>query len=110
MASHKIRKNDSVVVISGAYKGKVSTVLEVNAEKQTVLLKDINKKTKHIKPNQQNTEGGVEIKEFPIHISNVALLVKKGTASTPATYSRVGFQFDKNGKKQRLVKKTGKTF
>ncbi|MBU4691337.1 50S ribosomal protein L24 [Mycoplasma zalophi] len=110
MASQKIRKNDTVVVISGAYKGKVSTVLALDPKNNLVTLKDVNKKTKHIKPNQQNQDGGIEIKEFPIHISNVAILVKKGTASTPATYSRVGFSIDKNNKKQRVVKKTNKTF
>ncbi|MGX9340792.1 50S ribosomal protein L24 [Mycoplasma sp. 128] len=108
MASQKIRKNDTVVVISGAQKGKVSTVLAIDPVKQLVTLKDVNKKTKHHKPSQQKNEGGIEIKEFPIHISNVAILVKKGTATTPATYSRVGFKVDKNGKKERIVVKTQK--
>ncbi|MBN0919179.1 50S ribosomal protein L24 [[Mycoplasma] gypis] len=109
MASQKIRKNDTVVVIAGKQKGKVSSVLSIDPVKQTVLLKDVNKKTKHNKPSQTNQDGGIEIKEFPIHISNVAILVKKGTATTPATYSRVRFQADKNGSKQRVVVKTQKT-
>lgn len=110
MASHKIRKNDTVVVISGKYKGKVSTVLAMDPKTNKVLLKDVNKKTKHLKPSQEKQDGGIEIKEFPIHVSNVAILVKKGTSTTPASYSRVGFNVDKNGNKQRVMKKTNKAF
>lgn len=103
----KIRKNDEVIVISGSHKGKTGQVLEVFPKTQKVTIKDINKVTKHVKPSQQKNEGGIETFEAPIHISNVALLVKKASKDKPASYSKIGIQI-KDGKKVRIVKKTGK--
>ena len=76
MASTKIKKNDLVVILSGKDKGKTGAVLETNYKKQTVIVKDVNKKTKHHKPSQENQEGKIEKKEFPIHISNVMRKIK----------------------------------
>ncbi|UWD34300.1 50S ribosomal protein L24 [Mesomycoplasma molare] len=104
----KIRKNDEVIVISGSNKGKIGQVLEVYPKTQKVIVKDVNKKTKHNKPSQTKNEGSIEVKEFPIHVSKVALLVKKATKDKPAQYSKIGYKLI-NGKKVRVVKKTGKT-
>ena len=97
MASTKIKKNDLVVILSGKDKGKTGAVLETNYKKQTVIVKDVNKKTKHHKPSQENQEGKIEKKEFPIHISNVGYMVK------------IGWKTDaKSGQKQRYLRKTKK--
>ncbi|WP_318034609.1 50S ribosomal protein L24 [Mesomycoplasma lagogenitalium] len=104
----KIRKNDEVVIISGSHKGKTGQVLEVFPKTQKVIVKDINKITKHNKPSQQKTEGGIEVYEAPIHVSKVALLVKKASKDKPAQYSKIGYKIEGN-KKSRVVKKTGKT-
>ncbi|MGX9388996.1 50S ribosomal protein L24 [Mycoplasma sp. 327] len=109
MSQAKIRKNDIVLVISGKEKGRFASVLSTNAKKQTVVLKEINMKTKHHKPSQENTEGKIEKKEFPIHISNVAYLAKKGAQGQKSIGTKIGFKVDaKTGKKQRVMKKVNK--
>ncbi|MBN3534986.1 50S ribosomal protein L24 [Mycoplasma procyoni] len=103
----KLRKNDEVIVISGSDKGKVGQILEVLPKTQQVKVKDVNKVTKHFKPSQQKPEGGIETFEAPIHVSKVALLIKKASKDKPAQTSKIGYKFDGN-KKVRYAKKTGK--
>ncbi|MGL4343063.1 MAG: 50S ribosomal protein L24 [Metamycoplasmataceae bacterium] len=102
----KIRKNDEVVVLSGKEKGKTGFVIKVDKKNDRVMIKDINKVTKHIKPSQQNTEGSVESKEAFIHVSNVAIKSKtsKKGAIEP---TKIGYRYEKD-KKIRYEKKTGK--
>ncbi|TPE58008.1 50S ribosomal protein L24 [[Mycoplasma] falconis] len=110
MAQAKIKKNDMVLIISGKDKGKFAAVLSTNVKKQTVLLKEINMKTKHHKPSQENTEGKIEKKEFPVHVSNVAYLAKKAAQGEHSIGTKIGFKVDsKTGKKQRYMKKLNKT-
>lgn len=109
MSQAKIRKNDIVLVISGKEKGKFASVLSTDVKKQTVVLKEVNMKTKHHKPSQENTEGKIEKKEFPIHVSNVAYLAKKGAQGQKSIGTKIGFKVDtKTGKKQRVMKKVNK--
>ena len=89
----KIQKWDKVVVIAGADKGTVSTVLAVSGDK--VLVKGV-----HTVKKAKKWEGFIE-KDLPIHVSNVMLYhpdLKTG--------SRVGFKIEK-GKKMRVYKKDG---
>lgn len=109
MSQSKIRKNDMVVILTGKDKGKVAAVLKTNIKAQTVTLKNINMKTKHHKPNQENTEGKIEKSEYPIHISNVAYVAKKGAQGQHSIPTKIGFKIDsKTNKKQRVMKKTNK--
>ncbi|PZW01618.1 50S ribosomal protein L24 [Metamycoplasma auris] len=109
MSQAKIRKNDMVLVISGKEKGKFAAVLSTDYKKQTVILKDVNIKVKHHKPSQENTEGKIEKKEYPIHISNVAFLAKKGAQGQKSIGTKIGWKVDaKTGKKQRVAKKVNK--
>ncbi|TPD98292.1 50S ribosomal protein L24 [Metamycoplasma equirhinis] len=110
MAQAKIRKNDMVLIIAGKDKGKFAAVLATDAKNQTVTLKQVNMKTKHHKPSQENTEGKIEKKEYPIHISNVAYLAKKGAEGQHSVGTKIGWKIDsKTGKKQRVMKKVNKT-
>ncbi|MGP1451471.1 MAG: 50S ribosomal protein L24 [Metamycoplasmataceae bacterium] len=104
----KLRKNDEVIVIAGKEKGKIGRIVSLNHKANTVIIKDINKVTKHKKPSQTDTEGGIKEVEAPINASNIAFLVKKGTKSTPATYTKIGTKVNKNGTKARLARKTKK--
>ena len=101
MASLKIKKGDTVKVITGKDKDKEGKVLAVDAKKKTVLVEGCNMMTKHQKPSVQNQQGGIINKEAPLDISNV-MLVFKGEPT------RVGFKFD-GDKKVRYAKKTGET-
>jgi len=70
----KIKKNDTVMVITGNDKGKIGRVLEVIPDKMRILVEGVNVRTKATRPNQQNPKGGLIHKELPIHYSNVQLI------------------------------------
>ena len=97
---HKIKKDDTVKIITGKDKGKTGKVLHVDMKNSTVKVEGCNLQTKHAKPSQKNPEGGIVSQEGPIHISNVMLVVN-------GQPTRVGFEV-KDGKKVRVAKKTGK--
>jgi large subunit ribosomal protein L24 len=98
---NKIRKGDTVVVLSGKDKGRQGTVLAVDGEKVTV--ENINKAKKHQKPNQQRqVVGGIVDKTMPLHISKVAIWnvgAKKA--------DRVGIKKLNDGKRVRFFKSNG---
>ncbi len=96
----KIKKGDTVKVISGKDNGKEGKVLQVFPKKNLVLVEGVNISKKHQKPQGQTMQGGVIDKSMPIHISNVALIVKKKSG-------RVNYKFDKNGNKFRVLAQTG---
>jgi len=107
-AKLKIKKGDQVVVLTGKDKGVKGEVLNVlrpdNAREQArVIVQGVNLVTKHTKPSQVSA-GGIEKKELPIHISNVALADPKSGQAT-----RVGYKSLKDGKKVRVAKKSGET-
>ena len=101
MASLKIKKGDTVKVITGKDKDKEGKVLAVNMKKNSVLVEGVNMVTKHQKPSAQNQQGGIVNKEAPIDVSNVMYLHK-------GKPTRVGFRYE-DGKKVRFAKSTGET-
>ena len=92
----KIKKNDIVEVITGKSRGKHGKVLKIYAEKQRVLVEGVNIMKRHERPSQRNQQGGINEREFPIHVSNVMLLDPKTSERT-----RVG--------RNAIVGKDGKT-
>lgn len=98
----KIKKGDTVVVISGNYKGKQGRVLQVIKEKNKAIVEGINIVTKHSKPTQQNPDGGIIKKEGTIDISNLMLIDPKTSDPT-----RVGRKLNDKGKLVRYSKKSG---
>ncbi len=101
---HKIhvKTGDTVQVISGKDKAKVGEVLRVIPKKSQVVVKGVNIKTKHVKPQQEGESGQVQTYEFPIHSSNVMLYSTKQNVA-----SRVCYTFTDEGRKVRMLKKTG---
>ena len=97
----KIKKDDIVKVISGNYKGQSGRVLKLITAKNRAIVEGLNKVKKHIRPDQENPQGGIIEKVMSIHISNIMLMIK----DTPI---KVGFEFDKNGKKFRVNKQNNK--
>jgi large subunit ribosomal protein L24 len=87
MARH-IKKGMTVEVIAGDYKGSTGEVMRVYPDKDRVLVKGINLVKKHVRPSQQNPQGGQIRVERPIHISNV--LPVTGHAGTRVRYSVEG--------------------
>ena len=66
-----IKQGDSVIVTAGNDKGTVGEVISVNPKHDTCIVKGVNVRTKHMKPTQQNQQGGIIKTEMPVHISNV---------------------------------------
>ena len=95
-----LKKGDTIVVISGKDKGKVSEITEVLRNTQQLVVKDVNIKKKHVKPKKEGDVGRISQFEAPIHRSNVMLYsLEKKVAS------RTCSQLDTNGKKVRVLKK-----
>src|SRR5262245_45084580 len=103
MAKQNIRKNDTVVVISGKDRGKRGRVLQVWPKLDRILVEGMHLVKRHTKPNpQKNVKGGILSKEAPIHISNV--MVIEPDSSQP---SRVGRKILEDGRSVRVAKRTG---
>ena len=69
----KIKKDDTVQVMSGKSKGEVGQVLRVDKDKHRVFVKGVNMQTKHSRPRRSGEKGGIITIEGPIHVSNVLL-------------------------------------
>ena len=103
MAAAKIKKGDSVVVLSGKDKGRTGTVRQVMPKDGKVVVEGVNVAARHRKPNQANPQGGIDRFEAPMAISKVALADPKSGKPT-----RVRFE-TKDGKKVRVAVKSGET-
>ena len=97
----RIKKGDKVKVITGAYKGTIGEVTKAFPKEDKVIVEGVNMVKKHLRPTQQNPEGGIVEKEAKIHVSNVMLYDEKNKQA-----SRVGYEM-KDGKKVRIYKKSG---
>lgn len=97
-----VKKGDTVQVISGRDKGKVGEILQVLPKASKVVVKGVNIRTKHVKPQQEGESGQISTFEAPIHSSNVMLYSEKEKVA-----SRVCYTFNDDGKKLRMLKKTG---
>ncbi len=98
----KIKREDEVVVLTGKDKGKRGKVVQV-LDDNRVLVAGVNIIKKHQKPNpQRNEQGGIQEREAPIQVSNVAIF--NGATSKA---DRVGFKILEDGRKVRIFKSTG---
>lgn len=97
-----VKKGDTVQVIAGKDKGKVSEILKTFPKLSKVIVKDVNKITKHIKPRQEGESGQIQTIEAPIHSSNVMLYSSKEKVA-----SRICYTINGEGRKVRMLKKTG---
>lgn len=98
----KIKKGDTVVVLTGKDKGTQGEVLQVIPTESRVVVKGVNVAKKHTKPTQLDPQGGIKAVELSIHSSNVALVDPKSGKAT-----RVGYTVGKDGKKTRIARKSG---
>ena len=73
----KIKKKDTVLVLSGKDKGRKGEVLKVYPGKGSVLVTKVNVVTKHVKPRPPAQPGGIQKREAPIRISKVMLVCPK---------------------------------
>merc|ERR1711966_592242 len=97
-----VKKGDTVQVIAGKDKGKVSEVSDVLSKTGKLIVKDVNMMTKHMKPRSAEEAGQIINKEAPIHHSNVMHSSKE-----KETRSRVAMKVKDDGSKVRYLVKTG---
>ena len=72
-----IKVGDIVIIISGFHKNETGEVMKINKKTGKVLVKGINFKFKHVKPNTENEIGEIKQFEAPMHHSNVRLNLKE---------------------------------
>lgn len=99
----KIKKGDTVVVISGKDKGNKGEVLKVIPDENRVVVRGVNVVKRHQKPTQLDP-GGLKSYEAPIHVSNVAHVDPRDGKAV-----RVGFKTDQHGRKTRVAKRSGES-
>ena len=97
----KIKKGDSVIVLTGKDKGKQGEVLSVRPADAKAVVQGVNMVKRHTKPTQFQA-GGIVEKEAAIALSNVAIVDPKEGKAT-----RVGFKTLEDGKKVRIAKLSG---
>ncbi len=98
----KIRKGDTVKIISGNDKGKTGKVLKVIPDTERIIIEGVNLVKKHSRPTQKNRKGGIVEKEGAIHASKVIYFDARSN-----TVSRIGHRILADGNKVRINKKTG---
>ena len=103
MGAAKIKKGDTVVVLSGKDKGRTGAVLQVMPKEGKVLVDGINVHARHRKPDQARPQGGIERAPAPMHLSKVGLEDPKN----PGKATRVRFETNAEGKKVRVAVKSG---
>src|SRR3954452_963090 len=97
-----IRKDDTVVVLTGDDAGRTARVLRLLTDEGRVVVEGVNKVFRHVKPNRRNPQGGRLSKEMPVDASNVLLY-----CPTCRRGVRIGRRYENNGAKVRYCKKCG---
>jgi len=98
----RIKKGDTVQVISGKDKGKTGEVLRTLPYENRVVVQGVNLRTRHVKPTQAGETGRIVTEEASLHASNVMLY-----STDKKVASRVEIVVEKDGTKKRRLKKTG---
>ena len=96
-----LKKGDTVVVISGNWKNKQGTVLQVLPKSGRVVVEGVNIVSRHTRPSQTNQDGGIIKKEAPIAACKVMIVDPKTNQPT-----RIGYKVE-GDKKVRYAKKSG---
>ena len=98
----RIRKGDTVVVLTGASKGRRGEVLRVFPKADRAVVQGVNIVKRHTKPTGMGQPGGIVEREATIHLSNLMLIDPKSEKPT-----KVGFRVLEDGSKVRVAKATG---
>ena len=104
LAKHKlhIRRGDRVKVIRGNFAGTEGTVTHVIPKENRLVVEGVNVRKRHMRPTEDNPEGGIVSFEAPIHVSNV-MLIDPSTGEP----SRVRSRLDADGTRERISTKSG---
>lgn len=98
-----VKKGDTVRILCGKDRGREGQILRVFPKTQRAIVEGVNMVRKHLRPSQQNPDGGIIEQEAPIHVSN--LMVMDPSSKSP---SRIGRKKAEEGKGWvRYAKKSG---
>ncbi len=97
----RLKKGDTVKVLSGVDKGKTGEILEIIPKTNKIVVKGVNIRKKHVKPRKQGEEGGIIPVECAIHSAKVNVVCPKCKAAT-----KIGYVQEKE-EKVRVCKKCG---
>lgn len=100
----KIKKGDTVMVVSGKERGKTGKVLSVDPAAGKVVVEKLNIVKRHTKPSQKARQGGIIEREAPLAISNVMYFNQ--TIGKPV---RLGIKLLEDGRRVRICRKTKQT-
>jgi len=100
----RIRKGDTVVVVSGRERGKTGKVLSIDLRAGKVIVEKLNIIKRHTKPNQKVKQGGILEREAPLPISNIMFFCPVTQRAT-----RVGIRILEDGRRVRFSKKSNET-
>ena len=99
----KIKKGDTVEVISGKDAGTRGRVLVIDRKQERLVIEGVNMIKRHTRPNpQKNVQGGIVQREAPVHVSNVMVV-----SPDSGQRSRIGFRILDDGRKVRVAKVDG---
>ncbi len=98
----RIKKGDTVIVLSGADRGRRGEILQMFPKDDRAVVQGVNIAKKHTKASGMGSPGGIVEKEATIHVSNLKLVDPKSDKPT-----RVGFRILEDGRKVRVAKVTG---
>ena len=98
----RIRKGDTVAVMTGADRGKRGEVLQVMPKESRAVVQGVNIAKRHTKAKGMGQPGGIIEREATIHLSNLALVDSKTDKIT-----KVGFRVLEDGRKVRVARATG---
>jgi large subunit ribosomal protein L24 len=99
----RLKKGDLVIVRAGKYKGQTGKITATHPSDNKVTVGGINVVKKHVKPNQQHPQGAIIELTKPVWVSKVSIV-----EPTTKKATRIGYQVDKDGKKVRIYKSSGK--
>jgi large subunit ribosomal protein L24 len=102
MSKISVKKDDTVVVLSGKDKGKQGKILSVEPKTGKVIVEKVNLVSRHTKPRRQGEQGGIIKKEAPLYASKVMRVCPK--CDTP---TRLAHKIHQDGKKVRVCKQCG---
>jgi large subunit ribosomal protein L24 len=98
----RIKKGDTVVVITGVNKGRRGEVTQMMPKAQRAIVAGINIATHHVKPGRFGEQGGIQRREAAIHLSNLMLIDPKSEQPTKVSFRKLD-----DGRKVRVARKTG---
>lgn len=103
----RIKKGDTVLVISGDDRGKMGKVLKISKEKNRAVVEGVNFIKKHSRPTSKNPKGGILEKEGSIEVSNLMVYCSKCSSPTKVSYRLLKSETVEKLNKVRICRKCG---